>query len=108
MSQVFSAKSAKAFTAATLAGLSAMAVVVAGDGSIGLADLTLAQWLTVAIAIVGSFAATYNIPNGSAPVPVRVPGDNEATVLTTAQVDEIVAARLAHPTTMPDWETKQQ
>ena len=103
MSQVFSAKSAKAFAAATLAGLSAMAVVVAGDGSVGLADLTLAQWLTVAIAIVGSFVATYNIPNG---VPVVQAPSGPEVVVTAARVEEIIADKLAHPI-LPDWETKQ-
>ena len=47
MPTVFSAKSAKAFTAALVAGLSALAVVATDDGSASLATLTLAQWLTL-------------------------------------------------------------
>ena len=68
MATIFSAQSAKAFTAALLAGLSALGVVVAGDGSASLDSLTLAQWVTIAIAVVGTWAATYNIPNATPPV----------------------------------------
>lgn len=66
MPTVLSAKSAKAFTAALVAGLSALAVVATDDGSASLATLTLAQWLTIATAVVGAFVATYNVPNASA------------------------------------------
>jgi predicted aspartyl protease len=68
MPTVFSAQSAKAVTAALVAGLSALAVVVTDDGSASLATLTLAQWLAIATAVVGAFVATYNVPNASATI----------------------------------------
>ncbi len=51
----------KAVVAAVGAGLSALIVVVVGDTT--LAQVTTAQWLIVALAVIGSGGATWRIPN---------------------------------------------
>ncbi len=52
---------AKAITAAAVAGLGALLLVVTGNETFS--DVTLAEGILVALAILGSGGATYAIPN---------------------------------------------
>ncbi len=52
---------AKAITAAAVAGLGALLLVVTGNET--LSDVTLAEGILVALAILGSGGAVYRIPN---------------------------------------------
>lgn len=57
----FFAQSAKAFLAALIAGLSALASVLVGD--VGIGEVTHGQWVTIALATVVAFAAVWGVPN---------------------------------------------
>lgn len=54
-------KAAKAFYAALVAGLGALATTLTGEQNLG--DLTTLQWVIIAGVVVGAFGGVYGITN---------------------------------------------
>lgn len=56
----------KAIVAALIAALTALGAAIAPNPAAGLGDVTLGQWIAVAVALLGTFSATYWTPNAEA------------------------------------------